>query len=130
MSTAYQRAIVLLQQGRYDLADRELRQELAQEPDNPLAHAFLSLCLSHRGQKDEALREADEAVRLGPDAAFCHSMRGRALLALDRVKEAEPSILEAIRLDPADADYRALLAQVEMERRRWAEALGAANTGL
>ncbi len=130
MSTAYQRGMVLVGQGRFDLADREFRQELSQDPDNPLAHAFLALCLSHRDEDTGALREADEAVRTGPDLAFCHYVRGRALVALDRYTEAGAAAREAIRLDPDDADYPGLLASVEMGRRRWAEALAAADRGL
>ena len=66
MSTAFQRGIVLFNQDRYDLADREFRQELAESPDNALAHAFLSLCLRNRTARTKALREADEAIRLDP----------------------------------------------------------------
>ena len=129
-STAFQRGIVLLQQGRFDLADREFRQELARAPDDPQAHAFLALCLTRRDKDEEALREADEATRLGPDYPFAHYVRGNALRALDRPKEADAAAREAIRLDPADADYYALLASIELDRRRWTEALAAADQGL
>jgi tetratricopeptide (TPR) repeat protein len=130
MSTAFDRGMVLLQQGRHDLADREFRQELSQDPDNPLAHACLSLCLSRRDDDKAALAEADEAVRTGPDYAFCHYVRGAALNALDRHAEAEAAVTEAIRLDPDDPDYPALLASIEIGRRRWTEALAAAERGL
>ncbi len=130
MSTAFDRGIVLLQQGRYDLADREFRRELSEDPDNPMVHAWLALCLSQRDEDKEALREADEAVRTGPDLAFCHYVRGVALNALDRQAEAEAAALEAIRLDPDDADYPGLLASIAMGRRRWSEALAAAERGL
>ena len=130
MSTAFQRGIVLLQQGRFDLADREFRLELAQAPDDPQAHAFLSLCLAQRDNDEEALREADEATRLGPDFAFAHYVRGNALRALNRPREADAAAREAIRLDPSDADNYALLASIELDRRRWTEALAAADQGL
>ena len=130
MSTAYQRGIVLFQQGRYDLADREFRQELASDPDNPQAHAFLALCLSEQKRNDDALREADEAVRLEPDEAFGHYARGRILCDQERFKDAEAAAREAIRLDPVNAGYFGLLAGAEMGRRRWAEALDAAGRGL
>jgi tetratricopeptide (TPR) repeat protein len=130
MSTAFQRGIVLFNQQRYDLADREFRRELAGAPDNVLAHAYLALCLAERDQHDEALREADEAVRLEPDHAYCHYVRGRVLRDQDRLNEAEAAAREAIRLDPGDADFLGLLAGVELGRRRWAEALEAAERGL
>jgi Tfp pilus assembly protein PilF len=130
MSPIHQRGIILLQQGRYDLADREFRQDLAQDPDNPLSHAYLSMCLNRSDKNDEALREADEAVRCAPDLAFCHYVRGCALQGKKRLPEAEAAIAESIRLDPDDADYPALLAAIEMDRRDWNAALEAANRGL
>jgi tetratricopeptide (TPR) repeat protein len=130
MSTAFHRGMVLLQQGRNDLADREFREALSQDPDDPMAHACLSLCLSRRDEDAAALAEADEAVRTGPDLAFCHYVRGLALNSLDRHAEAQAAALEAIRLDPDDADYPGLLASIEMGRRRWSEALAAAERGL
>jgi tetratricopeptide (TPR) repeat protein len=130
MSQAYQRGIVLFQQSRYDLAARELRQALAEEPDHPLAHAFLALCLAQEKSHAEALREADEGVRLAPDTPFCHYVRGHVLVDQDRLKDAEASAREAIRLDPEDADYPCLLARIELARGHWTEALDAANRGL
>jgi tetratricopeptide (TPR) repeat protein len=130
MSPAHQRGLLLLQQGRFDRADREFRQHLAQMPDDPLAHAFLSLCLSRTKRGDEALAEATEAVRCGPNLAFCHYVRGAALQEKKRLVEAEAAARSAIQLDPDDADYPALLASIAMERRDWKGALEAANRGL
>jgi tetratricopeptide (TPR) repeat protein len=130
MSTAFQRGIVLFNQNRHDLADREFRQELAESPDNELAHAFLALCLLEQNRKDEALREADEAIRLDPGTAFCHYVRGRVLCNQDRLKDAGAAAQEAIQLDPSVADYPGLLASIEIGRSRWEAALAAADRGL
>jgi tetratricopeptide (TPR) repeat protein len=130
MSTAYQRGIVLFSQHRYDLADREFRQALAESPDDGMAHGFLALCLLHQDRKDEALHEADEAVRHEPDQAFCHNVRGTILGDLERYTEAAASAEEAIQLDPDESDHFGLMASVELGRRRWAEALEAAEHGL
>jgi tetratricopeptide (TPR) repeat protein len=130
MSQAHQRGLLLLQQGRFDLADREFRQQLTEDPEDPLAHAFLSLCLTRARKQDEALREADEAVRCGPTLAFCHYVKGSALQGKDRLAEAQTAANQAIQLDPTDADYPALLASIAMERRDWTAALEAANRGL
>jgi tetratricopeptide (TPR) repeat protein len=130
MSTAFQRGVVLFEQDRYDLADREFRMEIAESPENALAHAFLALCLSERKQKDEALSEADEAVRLDPGEPFCHYARGRVLFEQGRIKDAEAAAREAIELNPIEANYHSLLGCVALRRRRWAEALDAAEQGL
>jgi tetratricopeptide (TPR) repeat protein len=130
MNAAFQRGMVLFSQNRYDLADREFRQELAEEPENPFAHAFLALCLTQRNQPGEALREADEAVRLAPDLPFAHYVRGQVLLDQKRPKAAEEAATEAIRLDPSSADHYDLMARVHLTRRNWTEALAAAEQGL
>jgi tetratricopeptide (TPR) repeat protein len=130
MSTAITRGIILFQQSRYDLADREFRRELADEPDNPMAHAFLALCLAQRNAHDEAMREADEAIRLDPGQPFCHHVRGAVLAERGKYKEAQVAVEEAIRLDPMNAEYLGLLANIEFHRRHWAEALDAAGRGL
>lgn len=130
MSEAFQRGMVLFSQSRFDLADRAFRQDLAQDPDNAITHAFLALCLAQRDEKAEALREADEAVRLEPDAPLCHYARAQILLSQKRLKEAEDAITEAIRLDPTDADYFDVLSRVAMMRNMWQEALDAAEQGL
>ncbi|WP_435016519.1 tetratricopeptide repeat protein [Tundrisphaera sp. TA3] len=129
-STAYDRGVILLGQGRFDLAVREFRRELALDPDNARAHACLSLCLGRGDQDAEALREAQEAVRLDPGYPFCHYVHGQALHALGREDEAEAAAIEAIRLDPTDADYPGLLASIAISRRRFAEAIAAAERGL
>lgn len=130
MSTAFERGYILYSQSRYDLADREFRRELAEDPDNPLAHAFLALCLTERDRGAEALSEADEAVRLGADEGFNHYVRGRVLCDLDRYKDAEAATREAIRLDPDEAGFFGQLSNIAFQRRNWAEALEAANQGL
>jgi len=130
MSTALQRGIVLLGQGRTDLAEREFRQALSDDPGESIGHAFLALCLSGRDQDAEALVEASEAVRLAPASSFVHSVKGRALLGLKRLGEAEDSIREAIRLDPRDAGYRVLLGQVHLSREKPKDALVDADEAL
>jgi tetratricopeptide (TPR) repeat protein len=130
MSTAFMRGVVLYGQNRYDLADREFRQSLAEEPDRAAAHAYLALCMSHLDKPAEALIEADEAIRLDPDESIHHYARGRALLDLDRYREAETSAQKAVELEPFSADNFALLASIEGGRRHWAEALETATHGL
>jgi Tfp pilus assembly protein PilF len=130
MNSAFQRGLILLQQNRRDLAEREFRRALAGDPDDPAAHAYLAICLIERGAKAEALREADEAVRLEAATAFFHYVRGLVLLRSDRPRDAEAAAEQAIALDPRDADHFGLRASVAMNRERWTEALEAADEGL
>ena len=57
MSPHYDRALLLYQQSRYDLAEQELRQALANEPNDAFAHALLALCLCHRKDYPAAMRQ-------------------------------------------------------------------------
>ncbi|HXG10576.1 MAG TPA: tetratricopeptide repeat protein [Gemmataceae bacterium] len=130
MAQHFERALVLFEQSRYDLAERELRQELASDPDHPMAHALLALCLSERKQFAEATQEARRAVVLAPDQAFAHYALARVYYDRDRYDEAEEALDEAIRLDPENATYFSLRAGIRFERRDWQGAREAAEEGL
>ena len=45
MGKHFDRAEVLFDQGRYELAEKELRAEIAKNPQSADAHALLSMCL-------------------------------------------------------------------------------------
>lgn len=130
MSANIDRAILLLNQSRFDLAEQELRGSLAENPSDAVAHAFLALCLAGRGGWDEAGREAGAAVRLAPDLAFAHFVAAKVLLHQRRLDDAEAAAREAIRLSPFDADNFAILAAVSLDRRDWNATLEAADRGL
>lgn len=130
MNPNLERALLLLQQSRHELAENELRQALASEPDDAYAHAVLALCLAKRERFDDATAEARQAIHLAPDFPFAHYAHAHVLHDRNRHKEALAAIQEAIRLDSADADYFALLAAIHCDEKRWTEALEAAEQGL
>ena len=130
MNPNLERALLLFQQSRFDLAEPELRQALALEPHDPYAHALLGLCLSHREQFTDATAETQQAIHLAPDFPFAHYAQAQVLCDRNRFSEALPAINEAIRLNPEDADQYALLSNIHMQERRWRDALNAAEQGL
>jgi Flp pilus assembly protein TadD len=105
------------------------RQALTAEPDDALAHALLALGLSHLEQSKEAVDAGRRAVALAPELSFAHYALGWALLERAEVSAAERSAREALRLDPDSHGY-ALLAQIHVRQKRWAEAITAAEKGL
>jgi Tfp pilus assembly protein PilF len=125
-----QRALVLQQQGRHEMAEKELRQHLVQQPNDAFAHALLAVSLVEQERFDEAEHTARDAVGGAPDMAFCHYAMARVLSARNQEAGAAGAIREAIRLEPTDADYHAMLAGIEFDRRDWTAALSAAETGL
>jgi tetratricopeptide (TPR) repeat protein len=125
-----ERAILLFQQSRYDLAEAELRQALAEEPRDGYAHALLALCLAAREQYSPATEEAQQAVHLAPDMSFAHYALASIWNKRNHDKEALDAIHEALRLDSSQTNYYALLAQIHLNEARWREALDAAERGL
>lgn len=125
-----ERSRLLLEQGRYDLAEKELRRQLAEDHQDALSHALLAFCLMKQERLPEAEREAREAVGLAPDSAYSHFYLGQVLDQRDRLEPAAAAFQEAIRLDPEEADYLAGLASIRVQQRRWDEALAAVEQGL
>ncbi|QDT05707.1 Tetratricopeptide repeat protein [Rubripirellula lacrimiformis] len=131
MSDRFQRIQMLAGTGRLDLAERDLRQMLAEEPRDGLAHAFLAMVLiSDESRWDEAMREAKTAIGVEPDMAITHYALALCYLARNRYAEAEASVIESLRLDPYDPDAHATLSRAHLGRSNYAEALAAAEQGL
>lgn len=126
-----ERGWLLAHQGRADLAEREYRLALVEDPHDAGAHALLALLLADQeARRDDALAEARAAIGLAPDDAFPHYAEAYVHLQADRWEESERAATTAIHIDPDDpANYAALSAAL-LGRRRWAEALAAADTGL
>lgn len=130
MNPNLERALLLFQQSRHELAENELRQALAADPHDAWAHALLALCLAAREKFDDATTEARQAIHLAPDFPFAHYAHAHVLYHRHHHPEALTAIQEAIRLDSTDADYFALLASIHFDEKRWPEALSAAEQGL
>ncbi len=125
-----QRALLLLRQSRYDLAEKELRQILAQQPEYPQAHALLAYSLAQQDKLQEADSSARHAVGLAPDEPYCHYIMGWVKVQSDDLPSARRAVEQAIRLDPEQPDYHGLRALIYLRGERWQEALDAANEGL
>jgi tetratricopeptide (TPR) repeat protein len=130
MNQHLERALLLYQQSRHDLAEAELRQALAADPQDGYAHALLGLCLAHRESFEDATDEVQQAIHLAPDFPFAHFARAHVLYDRNRFAEALPAINEAIRLEPENADQYALLSNIHLQERHWQNALNAAGQGL
>lgn len=125
------RVHLLLHQRRYDLAERELRGILVEDPDMAEPHSLLAICIMQdESRLKEATEEAELAVGLEPDEPFSHYTLGHVLLARNRTSEARQSAQQAIALDPYSAEYFGLLAKIELGSRSWQAALDAATSGL
>jgi len=130
MSARTDRACLLLQQSRFDLAAQELRLALADDPDDPFAHALLAQCLIGQKEFAAAAEEAERAIACGPDRPLGYYALALAHYHRNRYPEAEAAVAEAVRLDPGDPDFHALSAAVHAAREQWLATLTAAERGL
>lgn len=130
MSAAIERAQLLINQFRYDLAESELRAVLSGDPDDYRAHALLAYCLLRLDRKTAALTEANLAATKEPGAPYAHYILALIFLETGKRPDARAAIREAIRLNPSDADYFALLGGIHLEAKDWKEALQSAESAL
>jgi tetratricopeptide (TPR) repeat protein len=130
MGAHLDRAQQLMEMRRHDLAVKELREELAREPDNAFAHVSLSYCLRKLERFQEARAEAEEAIRLCPSYSEAHYQLGFALETLGQWRKGETAVREALRLAPTEPKYLGHLAYICHVLDRNDEALQLANRGL
>ena len=97
---------MLIGQGRFEMAEQELRRLLGEFPEHAQAHAMLAVCLTRDEQKlVEATESAQKAVMLEPDEPYSHYIHSLVRWKRNHFPEAQAAIAEAIRLNPYDADY-------------------------
>jgi tetratricopeptide (TPR) repeat protein len=130
MGVHLERALILYEQSRFDLAEQEVRRDMETEPDNATSHALLGLILAERGLQRDAMWSAQEAVAREPDLPFAHYALASVLQDRERLDEAQQAILEAIRLDPKNTNYMAQLASIRCDQGHWQDALEMAEQGL
>jgi tetratricopeptide (TPR) repeat protein len=130
MNPHLERAELLVQQSRFDLAEEHLRRALADDPGLAVAHGLMALCMIKREAFKDATDSAEQAIALAPDLAFAYYVLSCVMLARNRREEAETAAKQAIELNPYDADLHLMLANVYLAQRRWTAALEQANEGL
>src|SRR5262245_37964406 len=100
MTRYYNQALELANRSRFDLAERLLRQALAQDPEHAVAHSLLGLCLAMLRREDEALAAAEQGVRLDSNAAYSYYARAVVLERARKTALATNDVEEAIRIAP------------------------------
>jgi tetratricopeptide (TPR) repeat protein len=131
MNDPYQRVQMLAGTGRHDLAERDLRAMLAEEPRDATAHSLLALVMmSDERRWADATAEAKMAVGIEPDASLSHYALALCLVTRNHYAEAEDAAREALRLDPYDADAYAVLSKSYLGRENYQAAIDAAEQGL
>lgn len=130
MTAHLERARLLISQRRMEMAEKELGLSMAQDPNNPIAHALLAFCLADRKQFETATSHARQAIGLGPDVPFTHYTLAHVMLARNRLEEAEAAAAEAIDLAPLNPDFHELLGRIRFTGGRWEAAKQSADEAL
>lgn len=130
MNPHLQKAQLLVEQGRHELAEKEARAALVEDPGDIDAHCILAVSLVHQKKLNEAEKAAGDAIHLGPAEARAHYVMSLVLVERNRLKEATSAIDEAISLDPYDPDFHAWQAAIRFDLSDWKGALAAAEKGL
>ncbi len=130
MTSYFERARLLYDQRRYELAIQQLQQALSINPDDSSSHSLLALCLAQQQKYAGAIDEIDQAIRLSPNYAGYHYIKAGILQDQGNLKNARDAIAEALRLDPEDAENYRRLAAIQYGQNQIKVALASAEQGL
>lgn len=99
----FSRGIAHEQQGKFDLAEQDMRMALRLNPDQPEVLNYLGYSLVDRGQKlDEALDMIKRAVARRPDSGYIIDSLAWAYFRLGRYSDALAPMERASLLEPVD----------------------------
>jgi tetratricopeptide (TPR) repeat protein len=111
------RAEILLDLDKYDLAEQELRQEIAENPDSDLAHGSLARCLINQQQiGSETLEILEYALSLNSENDWLHYLLAIYWHIKGDFDRAQAAINVAIELDPNSERYFDILARILFDR--------------
>jgi predicted Zn-dependent protease len=112
--------------GRFEEAQKILRERLATAPDDARAHYLLGTALldnpSGPGSDVEAEKSLKRSLELYPDSATGSTRLGQFLLDRDRPAEAMPWLQRATELDPYSDRAFTLLARAFRQQKQTAQA--------
>ncbi|MFA0964135.1 tetratricopeptide repeat protein [Roseivirga sp. BDSF3-8] len=121
---------LLIEQERYDLAEKHTRDKLSVEPESEYYQTLLCLILINTSRAKEGLEVAIGLLARDAGEANYHYLAGRAYLSLDKAKKAFEHAQESIKINPFDAEHFALACSTLFVQKKYKEALGYAEKGL
>jgi tetratricopeptide (TPR) repeat protein len=111
------RADILLDLDKYDLAEKELRQEIAENPDSDLAYGSLARCLiNQRKLGTETVETIEYALSLNAENDWLHYLFAVYWHMKGEFNQAQQAIGVAIELDPNSPLYFDTLARILFDR--------------
>lgn len=110
---------MLVSLGRLELAERLLRQRIADQNQDDSALALLASLLANKNQPDsrrEAISLFERACEIAPDNAETYNRLGLVYIQEGREADAEAAWRRALELAPERQDTRAFLQRLETQR--------------
>jgi len=120
---ANNRGVAALEQFDYNAAATAFRDALQLNPALGIAHFNLSLALFYNQDFAGAAREAGEAARLLPESPQPPYVLGLIARAENRTGDARTQFERVRRIDPSDVGARIGSAQIDLEERRYSNAI-------
>ena len=124
------RAEMLMEVLRYEDARAQFAIAIAEEPDHPIAHCRMGVCLRLLQMMSEALEHGKTAVTLAPQNPLVLQNYAWLLFEARHHDGAKKVILEAIRIEPEFASAHALLAAIYIRLREHKSAIRSAEKAL
>jgi tetratricopeptide (TPR) repeat protein len=124
------RAELLIQQHKFNEAEKVLSDLLAQYPTDIRVLALMSEVKLQQHEVDQAEELINSAIGLSPDIGYLFYLKSRVYIDRKQYDEAEKQLEQAISVEPTDADFYALLASIKLMRKQYTESLSIANTAL
>lgn len=130
MNIYLERAGLLLEQGRYAEAEKEIKAFLASEPTDAFGLAMLAEVYLRQERYAEALPPAQQAVSNNPEWPWFYYILSRAWFFNKQLSKAREALQEGLRLAPDDSSFYLMQAIIALYESKWQEALDAAEAGL
>lgn len=125
-----ERGRLLLQQGRIDMAKKELRLELSQSPNHAYAMGLLALCHSREKENDEAIQLIENAIGLEPNNTYLFYLQAHIYLQANRIEDAKAAANNGLLLSPNESSLFHVKGSIALFQDDWEEALYNAERGL
>ena len=125
-----EKASLLMQQNRYDDAEKILGQLLTSEPNNDYLLYMLAEVNLQKENYGRAEDLINSAIGLDPDMAVYFFLKARLYLVQDKYKLAEEYVTQAINMEPHEPGFFAFWAQIKLFLKLYDDALNIANQAL
>jgi tetratricopeptide (TPR) repeat protein len=116
--------------GRLEEAEKILREQLAQDPDDAKALRMLGNIALEANRFKAALRLLERAIELEPDFALAWNDVANLHMRMDRYDEALETIRKVIEREPDNVQSRVMLGNIFSRAQRHEEALDAYREAL